>query len=98
VARLPEGSVLHGSALEEALHENRRTPVPEQVVFRLDWPAWLSTLPARDQDLLHSLALGSTTLAAAHQFRLSPARVSQKRREFRTGWEQFTGDRAVRRS
>jgi hypothetical protein len=97
VRALPEPAMLSGSALEEALHDNSMTPVPEQVVFRLDWPAWLGTLSPRDRDLLRLLALGYSTLETAQQCRLSPARVSQKRREFRTGWEHFGGGRAERR-
>jgi hypothetical protein len=98
VAALPDARLLNGHALEEALHDNSQTPVPEQVVFRLDWPAWLGTLSSRDRDLLQLLALGYSTLETARQCHLSPARISQKRREFRTHWEHFGDGRAARRS
>jgi hypothetical protein len=95
---LPEQSTLNSNPLEEALHDNRRTPVPEQVVFRLDWPAWLDTLTSRDRALLHELALSHTTLDVARRFQLCPSRISQLRREFHAGWERFGDNRTERRS
>jgi hypothetical protein len=34
-------------ALEERLRDNTLTAVPEQVCFRLDFPAWMNTLNDR---------------------------------------------------
>ena len=44
VSPLPDGSSLAGNVFDEALTDNTITPIPDQVVFRLDWPAWLATL------------------------------------------------------
>ncbi len=44
--------VVHGQhqqdLFEERLRDNTQTPVPEQVAFRLDFPAWLTTLTGRE--------------------------------------------------
>ncbi len=90
VVSLPDHSTLGGSLLEEALHDNTRTPVPDQVSFRLDWPAWLSTRTERDRRIIEDLALGEGTLAVASRHGLSPGRVSQKRREYLEDWRRFT--------
>jgi hypothetical protein len=75
----------------EALTDNRQTPVPDQVAFRLDFPAWLGVLKRRDQKLVKFLAVGNTPAEAAQQFRVSQARVSQLRAELRVGWQAFQG-------
>jgi len=49
VEKLPEFSTLSGNPLEEALHDNTVSPVPDQVVFRLDFPSWLGTLGQRNR-------------------------------------------------
>ena len=90
VGKLPACSTLNGSPLEEALRDNTRSPVDEQVAFRLDFPAWLRTLARRDRRLVEGMALGHRTLDLALRFRLSAGRVSQLRREFKRGWERFT--------
>ena len=90
VGKLPACSTLNGSPLEEALRDNTRSPVDEQVAFRLDFPAWLLTLPRRDRRLVEGMALGHRTLDLARKFRLSPGRVSQLRREFKQRWGRFT--------
>jgi hypothetical protein len=97
VCKLPACSTLNGSPLEEALRDNTRSPVDEQVAFRLDFPAWLLTLARRDRRLVEGMALGHRTLDLARQFRLSAGRVSQLRREFKQRWDRFTapGDAAA---
>jgi hypothetical protein len=79
-------------AYEERLRDNTITPVPEQVVFRIDWPAWLRTLTARDRRMIRAMGLGERTLDLSRQFEVCPARISQMRREFHDGWERFCGD------
>jgi hypothetical protein len=89
VGSLPECGSLSGNPLEEALHDNTLTPVPEQVSFRLDFPAWVHSLCERDQQVLGDLMMGERTREVARKYGLSAARVSQLRREFMAGWEQF---------
>jgi hypothetical protein len=92
VERLPDFSTLGGGALEEALHDNRVSPVPDQVAFRIDFPAWRLSQAERDRRLIDHLMVGGHTLEVSRAFGLSPARISQKRREFHDDWLTFCGD------
>jgi hypothetical protein len=38
--RLPDVSTLHANPLDETLSDNTLSPVPEQVAFKSDFPAW----------------------------------------------------------
>ncbi len=89
------GQGLH-DAFEERLRDNTVTPVPDQVQFRIDFPAWLSTLTARDRRIVRGMADGGRTLDLSRRFELSPSRISQLRREFHDGWRRFCGERAAR--
>ncbi|HJZ53795.1 MAG TPA: transposase DNA-binding-containing protein [Gemmataceae bacterium] len=87
----PEG----GEELAEALSGNTRTPVPAQVAFRLDFPRWRSGFGRRARAVLDALAAGGRTNEVARELGLSPARVSQMRREFERGWKAFHQPRDV---
>ena len=92
VGRLPDVSTLNGNPLFDALHDNTRSPVPEQVAFRLDFPAWLASLGARNRGIAQAMAQGHRTGELADAYGLSPARISQLRREFHRDWQKFCGD------
>jgi hypothetical protein len=79
-------------AYEERLRDNTVTPVVDQVCFRLDFPAWLRTLTARERRLVRAMAQGERTLDLSSRFELSPARISQLRRELHNDWRRFLGD------
>jgi hypothetical protein len=89
VQSLPDCSTLSGNPLEEALIDNTRTPVDEQVAFRMDFPRWLSTHLKRDRDIVLDLMVGERTLDVADKYALSPGRISQMRTQFRHGWLRF---------
>jgi hypothetical protein len=89
---IPDGSSLNGNAFDEALQDNTRSPVDEQVAFRLDFPAWLQTYDGRKRRVIEDLMVGERTLDVAERHRLSAGRVSQMRREFRQDWEHFCSD------
>ncbi len=91
VGTFPSYSTRSGTELTEALCENTATPVPEQVCFRLDFPAWLLGYGDRHRRMIQRMMRGERTLALAAQFGLSPARVSQLRRAFKEDWTRFTG-------
>jgi hypothetical protein len=84
------GQELH-DAFEERLRDNTITPVLDQVQFRIDFPAWLRTLTGRERRLIRAMARNERTLDLSRQFEVSPARVSQLRREFFEGWRRFCG-------
>jgi hypothetical protein len=84
-------------AFEERLRDNTLTPVPDQVEFRIDFPAWLRTLTGRERRMVRAMAQGERTQDLSRDFDLSPGRVSQLRREFRDGWRRFHGEDAPAR-
>ena len=75
--------------LSEALVDNTQTPVPDQVAFRIDFPAWHSSHNRRDRRIIRELANGERTCVVASKFGLSNARISQLRSELRQSWELF---------
>jgi hypothetical protein len=92
VSKLPDCSSLDGSQLAEALHDNTRSPLDEQVCFRLDFPAWRASRTDRDRRALDDLMLGERTLDVAGKYGLSPGRVSQLRREFLLDWRRYISE------
>jgi hypothetical protein len=92
VVSLPEGSSLYGNAFDEALIDNTRTPVPEQVAFRIDFPAWRLTRSDRDRRVIDDLMVGERTLDVADKHGLTAGRVSQFRRDFQQDWRHFCGE------
>jgi hypothetical protein len=79
---------------EEALADNRSTPILDQVAFRLDFAAWLRHLSCRDRALIVFLSFGNTSKEAAERFEVSRARISQLRSELKSSWQAFQGDYA----
>src|SRR5262249_11503739 len=92
---------LHGTVLgqrrqdafEERLRDNTVTPVPDQVCFRIDFPAWLGTLTPRERRIIREMSNNERTLDLSKRFEVSPARISQRRREFHDDWKRFCGER-----
>jgi hypothetical protein len=79
-------------ALEELLHDNGQTPVPEQVAFRLDFSAWRRTHARRTRRLMDGMILGESTRELPRKYGLSPGRISQLRRELHNDWRRFCGE------
>src|SRR5262249_28823513 len=79
-------------ALEECLRDNTQTPVPDQVAFRLDFPAFLQTLTDRDRQMARALAAGHAAKHVADQFGLTPGRVTQLRQQWQREWLISQGD------
>jgi hypothetical protein len=94
VEKLPDCSTLSTNLLTEALIDNTQTPVPDQVAFRSDFPAWRLTRTERDRRVVDDLMRGERTLDVSRKYGLSPARISQLRREFHDDWSRFTADPA----
>ena len=80
-------------SLAEAVHDNTRTPVPDQVQFRLDFPAWVGSLATAKRRVLDRLLAGDRTADVAAAAGVSAARVSQVRAELRADYARFCGDR-----
>lgn len=75
----------------EAVVEDHRTPVFDQVQFRIDFSEWLARLRPRDRKIALSLSVGNSTGDVARQYGVSAGRVSQLRRELYASWHSFLG-------
>ena len=82
-----------GDDWRQALVDDRRTSVPDQVAFRLDFPRWLQRQTPRNRRLVAQLVRGDTTTEVAAACAVSPGRVSQLRRELAASWAEFLSDR-----
>jgi hypothetical protein len=76
----------------EILLEDRRAGPAETAAARIDFAAWLKSLPRRYRRIATILATGETTKKVARRFRVSPGRVSQIRRELLDAWNRFQGE------
>jgi hypothetical protein len=76
----------------EVILEDHRTPVPDQVAFRIDFPNWLAILSRRNRRIAEALAVGNSTGYVAKRFKLSAGRISQLRGELYRSWQNFHGD------
>jgi hypothetical protein len=76
------------------LHVSLESPVPTQAAFRVDTPAWLATLTDRNREIAIDLGLGYSTGEVAKRSGVSPARVSQLRREFVDSYHEFHDEAA----
>jgi hypothetical protein len=92
VASLPMHSTLSTNPFSEALADNTRSPVPEQVHFRIDFPAFLASLGDRNRRIAEDMMLGHRTKELADMHRITEGRVSQLRRLFMEEWGRFCGD------
>jgi hypothetical protein len=92
VCSLPAHSTLSGNPLQEALIDNAKSPIPEQVAFRLDWPCWLATRTDRDRRIVADLLLGERTGDVATRHGLTAGRISQLRTQFHHDWLAFLGE------
>ena len=88
-------SKVHGQrehdVFEERLQDNTVTPVPEQVAFRLDFPEWLKSWTERDRRIIQDMARNERTFDLAKKYGCCPARISQKRDEYKEDWQRFCG-------
>lgn len=80
---------------QEIVVEDKNSGPAEIAATRLDFAAWLRTLPRRFRQIAKTLAVGETTGNVARKFRVSPGRVSQVRRELKKSWEAFRGEPAL---
>ena len=77
---------------EQLVVEDRRSTPANIAATRLDFRAWLESLPERTRHVAETLATGEATSHVARMFGCSASRVSQLRRELYRGWLAFTGD------
>ena len=92
VETLPDDRNLSTNPLTEALHDNTRTAVLDQIAFRMDFPAWRRTRTERDRRIMDALMIGERPLAISRRHGISQGRVSQLRRDFHDDWAWFCGE------
>lgn len=73
----------------EILIEDRSAGPAETAASRIDFNDWLRSLSQTSRKVAETLAMGETTKKTARRFRISPARISQLRRELKQNWETF---------
>jgi hypothetical protein len=78
--------------LEQCLTDNSVTPPPEQAAFRIDFPAWMGALSARERRIIRAMSLSERTKDLSRRFDITPGRISQMRKEFKLDWQQYCGD------
>lgn len=76
----------------EAVVEDRRTPVADQVAFRIDFSAWLAGLSRMKRKVALELAAGHATSEVAGLYGVTAGRISQVRRELDDSWDRFQGE------
>jgi hypothetical protein len=80
------------SEWQEQVVEVRRASPAEVAGFKIDFAEWLKQLTRSKRQVALRLVAGDTTGEAARRFRLTPARVSQLRKELRQNWGEFHGE------
>ncbi|MCY2989043.1 MAG: hypothetical protein NTY19_14405 [Planctomycetota bacterium] len=76
----------------EVLVEDHHAGPAETAAARIDIGEWFDSLPRRKRRIAQTLATGETTKRTARQFRVSPGRISQMRRELQDAWRDFQGE------
>jgi hypothetical protein len=92
VVSLPAFSTLSGNPFDEALADNTRTPVDEQVQFLFDFAAWLATWDTHRRQMMEMMLAGERTSDIAEKVNKSAARISQIRLELCLSWNLFIGE------
>ena len=80
------------SEWEQLVVEDRHSTPAVIAATRVDFRAWLESLPERTRHVAETLATGEATSHVARMFGCSASRISQLRRELYRGWLAFTGD------
>jgi hypothetical protein len=80
---------------EEILLEDRNAGPAETAAARIDVADWFQRMCPRDRRIALALGFGERTQDVAKQFRISEARVSQKRRGFRRDWDTFQAEKSA---
>ena len=73
----------------EALVEDKRASVPDQVATKLDFGSWFSSLTMRMKEIAMDLAFGFSTSEVAQKHGVTSGRISQLRRMLEESWAAF---------
>jgi hypothetical protein len=73
----------------DAIVEDKRATVADQVAAKMDFGAWFATLPQRMKEIAKDLAFGCSTSEVAKKYGVTPGRISQLRRMLEESWAAF---------
>ena len=79
---------------EQLVVEDKHSTPADIATTRVDFRAWLESLPERTRHVAETLATGEATSHVARIFGISPSRVSQLRQELYRGWLAFACEAA----
>jgi hypothetical protein len=77
---------------QEVLVEDRHASPADLAMIRIDFRAWLKSLPERTRGIAEALASGQPTSDVACMFFVSASRISQLRASLRRSWYTFVGE------
>jgi hypothetical protein len=79
----------------DAMVEDKRASVVDQVVAKLDVAAWFATLTKRMKQIAKDLAFGCSTSEVAKKYGVTAGRISQLRRSLEESWATFQQEAVV---
>jgi hypothetical protein len=87
----------NGNAVDwrDVVVEDRYSTPADIAAFRIDFAAWLKSLPRRQRGISRLLAAGETASVTARRFHVSDGRISQIWRELERSWREFHSESAV---
>ena len=74
----------------DAMVEDKRAPVADQVAAKMDVGAWFATLTKRMKEIAKDLAFGCSTSEVAKKHGVTAARISQLRRSLEESWARVS--------
>ena len=79
----------------DAIIEDKRATVADQVAAKLDIGAWFATLTKRTKEIAKDLAFGCSTSEVAKKYGVTAGRISQLRRMLEESWQVFQQEAVV---
>ena len=76
----------------DAMVEDKRATVADQVAAKIDVAAWFATLTKRMKEIAKDLAYGFSTSEVAKKYGVTAGRISQLRRTLEESWVAFQGE------
>jgi FixJ family two-component response regulator len=73
----------------DAIFEDKRAAVADQVAAKMDVSAWFATLTRRMRQIAKDLAFGFSTSEVAKKHGVTSGRISQLRRTLEASWLEF---------
>ena len=78
----------------DAMVEDKRATVADQVAAKMDVSAWFATLTKRMKEIAKDLAFGFSTSEVAKKYGVTAGRISQLRRTLEESWVAFQQEAA----